>query len=79
LRRLEIPEDMQAKFGFAPLGPADGAVKDAILGGNSARLYNYTIKPAAAERDHFDNVKARYLAAGGQRSNLRYGYVAGST
>ena len=23
-RRLEIPEDMQKRFGFAPLGPAEG-------------------------------------------------------
>jgi len=79
LRRLEIPEDMQARFGFAPLGPADGPVKNAIFGGNNARLYNYPIKPALAARDHFSQVKERYLAAGGQRSNLRYGYVAGAT
>ena len=24
LRRLEIPEDLQKKYGLAPLGPADG-------------------------------------------------------
>ena len=41
LRRLEIPEDMQKKHGFAPLGPADGPVKRAIFGENSARLYRY--------------------------------------
>ncbi len=41
LRRLEIPEDMQKKHGFAPLGPADGPVKRAIFGENSARLYKY--------------------------------------
>ena len=41
LRRLEIPEDMQKKYGFAPLGPADGPVKRAIFGENSARLYKY--------------------------------------
>ena len=39
LRRLEIPEDMQKKYGFKPLGPADGPVKNAVFGGNSARLY----------------------------------------
>ena len=27
LRRFEIPEEMQKKYGFAPLGPADGPVK----------------------------------------------------
>ncbi|WP_243371476.1 amidohydrolase family protein [Geotalea sp. SG265] len=45
-RRMEIPEDLQRKFAFAPLGPADGVVKRAILGGNAARLYG--IKPPVA-------------------------------
>jgi hypothetical protein len=35
LRRLEIPEDMQKQYGFQPLGPADGPIKTAILGGNN--------------------------------------------
>jgi hypothetical protein len=39
-RRFDIPEDMQAKFGYPQLGPADGEVKRLILGGNAARLYN---------------------------------------
>ena len=49
LRRLEIPEDMRRKHGFAPLGPADGVVKTAILGGNSARMYDVHIKAALGE------------------------------
>jgi predicted TIM-barrel fold metal-dependent hydrolase len=44
LRRLEIPEDLQKKHGFAPLGPDDGVVKSAILGFNSARLYELELK-----------------------------------
>src|SRR5262249_37734214 len=40
LRRLEIPADWQKKYGFKPLGAADGPVKSAIFGGNNARLYN---------------------------------------
>lgn len=44
LRRLEIPEDMQRKYGFAPLGPADGAVKNQIFGRNAARLYNLDLR-----------------------------------
>ncbi len=32
LRRLEIPEEMQKKHGFKPLGAADGPVKNAIFG-----------------------------------------------
>ena len=45
-RRLEIPEDMQKNNQFAPLGAADGPVKRAILGGNSARLYRVDVKSA---------------------------------
>jgi predicted TIM-barrel fold metal-dependent hydrolase len=30
LRRLEIPEELQRKYGLAPLGPADGPIKTAI-------------------------------------------------
>ena len=36
LRRLEMPEEVQRKFGFAPPGMADGPVKTAIFG-HSAR------------------------------------------
>jgi predicted TIM-barrel fold metal-dependent hydrolase len=77
LRRLEIPEDMQKKYGFKPLGPADGEIKTAIFGANSARLYG--LDPQHAElvnKDRFAAVKTDYLANGGGRSNLRYGYVA---
>lgn len=38
-RRLEIPEDLQKKFGFQALGPADGETKTMIFGGNAAKLY----------------------------------------
>ncbi|NVL89337.1 amidohydrolase, partial [Escherichia coli] len=36
LRRLEIPEDMQKKHGFKPLGAADGPIKNMIFGGTNA-------------------------------------------
>jgi len=39
LRRMEIPQELRRKFGFGPLGAADGGVKRAILGENAARLY----------------------------------------
>ena len=70
LRRLEIPADMQKQHGFKPLGPADGPLKNAIFGANSARLYNYQGHP-----DRFTALKAEYEQAGPERSNLRYGYV----
>ena len=48
LRRMEIPEELQKKYGLAPMGPADGPVKRAILGENNARLYGYSPKMRAA-------------------------------
>jgi uncharacterized protein len=74
LRRLEIPEDMQKKHGFKPLGAADGPVKSAILGENNARLYKYE-KRAALASDRISAMKIQYEKEGGTRSNLRYGYV----
>ncbi|HEX7953044.1 MAG TPA: hypothetical protein VF523_08280, partial [Burkholderiales bacterium] len=76
LRRLEIPADMQRKHGFAPLGDATGAVKSAIFGLNSARLYGIEPTAYANLDDGLAKLKRDYLAAGGVRSNLRYGYVA---
>jgi predicted TIM-barrel fold metal-dependent hydrolase len=77
LRRLEIPEDMQKKHGFKPLGPATGPVKTAIFGGNNAKLYNIDQKKSEIEleRDRFAALKAEYEKNGPEPSNLRYGYV----
>jgi predicted TIM-barrel fold metal-dependent hydrolase len=77
LRRLEVPEDMQKKYGFKPLGPADGPIKTAILGENNARLYKYD-KRAALATDRVAIAKAAYEEGGGLRSNRRYGYVVGT-
>ena len=77
LRRLEIPDDMQKKYGFKPLGPADGPVKNAVLGENNARLYKYTPAwRASLAGDRITAMKQEYEQAGAARSNLRYGYVA---
>jgi uncharacterized protein len=76
LRRLEIPEDMQKRFGFKPLGPADGPVKTGIFSGNSARLYDYKAPAHWSKMDRFAKLKEDYLRSGPQRTNLRYGYVA---
>jgi uncharacterized protein len=81
LRRLEIPEEMQQKYGFAPLGAADGPVKRAIFGENSARLYGFTAEQRKAlAGDKVALAKAEYDAhaalAGGGRTNLRYGFMA---
>lgn len=78
LRRLEIPEDMQQKHGFAPLGPADGMIKNAIFGFNSARIYNLNLRAdlGPLEADKFAEIKRQYELAGGLRSNATYGYIA---
>ena len=78
-RRIEIPGDMRERHGFAVLGPADGAVKRAILGGNAARLYGLPAASTAAA-DAFDGdglgvMKREYAAAGGTPSNAAYGFV----
>jgi len=76
LRRLEIPEDMRARYGFAPLGLATGPVKSAIFGENSARLYGLEPTSLAKANDRLTTLRSAYHDAGGAPSNLRYGYVA---
>jgi len=77
LRRLEIPEDMQKKYGFKPLGPADGPIKRAIFGENSARLYKYSNdQRAELATDRIALAKAEYEREGPGRTNMRYGFVA---
>jgi hypothetical protein len=75
LRRLEIPEDMQKQYGYMPLGAGDGAVKTAILGGNVSRLYGDNRSAELGKPDRLLAMKEEYQRQGGQRSNLRYGYV----
>jgi hypothetical protein len=73
---LEIPEDMQKKYGFNPLGAADGPVKRAIFGENSARLYNFTVaQRVALMTDKVALAKINYDQYGDGRTNLRYGYM----
>ena len=76
-RRLEIPADMAQKHGFAPLGAGDGAVKSAIFGYNSARLYKLDLRAELPliGKDKLAAARAASLHAG-TRSNLAYGYVA---
>ena len=81
MRRLEIPEDMQKKYGFAALGDANSATKQQIFSGNAARMYNIALKKAentrmpAYSEDRFAALKKEYTLAAGEPSNLRYGYV----
>jgi len=80
LRRLEIPEDMQKKWGFAPLGPRERYDQAMIFGFNSAALYNLDLnaKLTAVPPDYKDRLarlKADHLAEGRGRSNAYYGWV----
>ena len=63
-RRLEIPGDMQKKFGVQPLGAADGPVKTAIFSGTNARLYNYKAPATWKKMDRFSALKEDYLNSG---------------
>jgi predicted TIM-barrel fold metal-dependent hydrolase len=75
MRRLEIPEDMQQKHGFAPLGPADGPVKNGIFAENGFHIFGYRKKAELANLDRFAAMKADYERDGVARTNLRYGYA----
>jgi hypothetical protein len=75
LRRLEIPEAIARKHGFAELGPANGPVKRAIFGETSAKMYRYDVKKAAWRGDRFADIRSQYERQGRDPSNLRYGYV----
>ncbi len=81
MRRLEIPEDMQKKYGFAALGGANSATKQMIFGANAARLYRVNLKAAdntplpAYSEDRLAGLKSEYELAAKEPSNLRYGYV----
>src|SRR6202165_5583672 len=81
MRRLEIPEDMQKKYGVAPRGDANSATKQQIFFGNLALMYNITVKKAentrmpAFSEDRFAALKKDYALAAMEPSNLRYGYV----
>lgn len=78
LRRIEIPEDMRRKHGFAPLGAADGPTKQAIFSGNAARLFklDWALQADAPWRnDTLAGIRADYVKGGGTPSNTYYGFV----
>jgi predicted TIM-barrel fold metal-dependent hydrolase len=78
LRRLEIPEALRRKHGFAALGDADGPVKRAIFGENNARLYQFDARQRLAlADDRLSQAKLAYEREDSLRTNLAYGFVAG--
>jgi predicted TIM-barrel fold metal-dependent hydrolase len=80
MRRLEIPEDMQKKYGFAALGDANSLTKQQIFSGNGLRMYGIKLKAAANtpmpaySQDRLAALKKEYAQVA-EPSNLRYGYV----
>jgi hypothetical protein len=51
-------------------------VKNAVFGGNNARLYNFRPEQRAAlETDEIARYKALYAKNGAGRTNLAYGYA----
>ncbi|MBN7796908.1 amidohydrolase family protein [Parahaliea mediterranea] len=77
LRRLEIPDDMQKKHGFSPLGHEEGDIKSAILGLNGAALYGLNTAGSAdsLQKDTIERMKSEYHARGVGTSNNAYGYI----
>ena len=77
LRRLEIPEDMQKKHGFTPLGPADGVVKNKIFGLNTAKLYHLDpeVIMNVVRNDVITGLKQEFTNSMTLRDNERYGYI----
>jgi len=81
MRRLEIPEDMQKKYGVAALGDANSMTNQLIFGANAARLYRLNLKAAdnapmpAYSEDRLAGLKRDYELAEKDPTNLRYGYV----
>ena len=78
MRRIEIPEDMQKKHGFAPLGPADGLTKQALFGYNSARLFGLDLRADVEpmKRDGIETLKSEFASVEGIHDNERYGWIS---
>jgi predicted TIM-barrel fold metal-dependent hydrolase len=74
LRRLEMPELLMKRFGYAPLTTE---VKAKIFGLNAARLYG--IDPGAKRNpvpgDYVDRLRKQYAGSGPIPSNTQYGWV----
>ncbi len=81
MRRLEIPEDMQKKHGFSPLGGANSSAKNQIFGFNSASVYGLNLRAdySPLPKDKFAEIKEEYRVAGNLdslRDNATHGFIA---
>jgi predicted TIM-barrel fold metal-dependent hydrolase len=75
-RRFQIPENLQEKFGYAPISDAD---REIIFGLNAAKIYDIDVDAARKEipGDQLTKLRAAYRDAGPEPSNTAYGWVAG--
>lgn len=73
-RRFQIPEDLQERFGYAPITDDDRRL---IFGENLARLYNVDIEAKRQEipGDAITTMKTAYTEQGPEPSNTAYGWV----
>ncbi|MEE2525394.1 amidohydrolase family protein [Hyphobacterium sp. HN65] len=77
-RRIEVPDDLQERFGLPPLGPSDGDTKRRIFGLNSADIYGFSDAErtvAHYARDRLSQHKAEYRREGADPSNAYYGFI----
>jgi predicted TIM-barrel fold metal-dependent hydrolase len=74
MRRFQIPQHLQEKFGYAPITDADRRL---IFGENLARLYEIDINARRQEipGDAISQMKTAYVEQGPEPSNSAYGWV----
>lgn len=80
-RRLKMPADLAKKHGFADFGDEASPFRSGVLGLNAAPFYgvdaaDYSKGEKAGKFDQLAEMRARYDAAGGRRTNLAFGYAA---
>ncbi|MEM1103224.1 MAG: hypothetical protein AAGH48_03865, partial [Pseudomonadota bacterium] len=80
-RRLKMPADLDKKHGFADFGDEASPFRSGVLGLNAAPFYgvdaaDYSKGEKAGKFDQLAEMRARYDAAGGRRTNLAFGYAA---
>jgi hypothetical protein len=74
-RRFQIPEALQAKFGYRAISAQD---REQIFGLNSAGLFDINVKEVrkAIPADALSQMKLAYQAEGAEPSLTQYGWVA---
>ncbi len=71
LRRIEMPEELQRKYGYAPLGGPGSRVKAKILGLNGAGLYGLNPESAEYREDpNLEAIRRAYASAGARGDEL---------